>query len=135
MAAEKEAAEMEERERAEAADKAAVDAKARLPSEPEDSSPDLVQVAVRCPGGERLSRKFRKGEPVSLLFDCVDSERPSGVVLKSSTSNSSSPFSRSYRLLTSFPRKAIDSEDAALTFEGAGLCSRAEAVMLELPAE
>lgn len=123
------AAERAIRERAEAADRAAAAAKARLPAEElDDSSPDLVQVAVRCPGGERLSRKFRKSDPVSLLFDFVDSERPSGVVLNPSST------SRSYRLLTSFPRKAIDAEGPGLTFEGAGLCSRAEAVMLELPA-
>ena len=85
---------------------------------------------------------------MSLLFDLVDSERPSGVVPRCLASSSSPPSSsstpaaaaaaaapRSYRLLTSFPRKAIDAEEAGLTFEGAGLCSRAEAVMLELPAE
>jgi hypothetical protein len=79
---------------------------------------------------------------VSLLFDLVDSARPGGVVpagppAPSSPSPSSSPPPpppRSYRLLTSFPRKAIDAGEAGLTFEGAGLCSRAEAVMLELPA-
>ena len=137
-------------ERAAAADRARAAAPSRLDAaaEPDDSAPDLVQVAVRCPGGERLSRKFRRSDPVSLLFDFVDSERPSGVVPGRSASFSSSapppPSSsspspaagpRSYRLLTSFPRKAIDAEEAGLTFEGAGLCSRAEAVMLELPAE
>ena len=128
--AEQEAAERAARERAEAADEAAASARARLRAaeEPEASAQDLVQVAVRCPGGERLSRRFRRSDPVSLLFDFVDGERPRGVVPLRAEK-------RGYRLLTSFPRKAIDAGEAVLTFEGAGLCSRAEAVMLELPAE
>ncbi|GFR40515.1 hypothetical protein Agub_g1084, partial [Astrephomene gubernaculifera] len=47
----------------------AAEARARVPPEPAEGDPDSLRVALRLPDGSRLTRRFRRSEPVRALMD------------------------------------------------------------------
>ncbi|GLI69181.1 hypothetical protein VaNZ11_013750 [Volvox africanus] len=42
---------------------------ARVPAEPSEGDPEAVRVALRMPDGTRVTRRFRRVDPVQVLFD------------------------------------------------------------------
>ncbi|GIL42641.1 hypothetical protein Vafri_589 [Volvox africanus] len=42
---------------------------ARVPTEPPEGDPEAVRVALRMPDGTRVTRRFRRADPVQVLFD------------------------------------------------------------------
>ncbi|KAK7356813.1 hypothetical protein VNO80_16091 [Phaseolus coccineus] len=106
--------EEEARERAaqEAAEKQAALAKMRqekaqsLGEEPE-KGPDVTQVLVRFPNGERKERRFKSTATIQSLYDYVDSL--------------GSLEAESYSLVSNFPRVMYGQEKLALSLKEAGL--------------
>lgn len=47
----------------------AAEALARVPAEPSEGDPEALRVAMRMPDGTRVTRRFRRAEPVRVLFD------------------------------------------------------------------
>lgn len=109
--------EQEERECQERLRREELEARARaLPPEPAPTDPaGVALVAVRMPDGSRLQRRFRRAEPLQLLFDWLGG---SGHAALPAT-----PFS----LVSSFPRREFrpDTPEAAQTLEQVGLVPQA----------
>ncbi|CAL9044336.1 plant UBX domain-containing protein 10-like [Musa acuminata AAA Group] len=108
----KEEEEALERAAREAADKEAALARRRqekamsLGVEP-DKGPDVTQVLVRFPTGERKERRFNSSATISALYDYVDSLE----CLKA----------ENYTLVSNFPRVSYGPEKHSLTLKEAGL--------------
>ncbi|KAJ6833183.1 putative plant UBX domain-containing protein 10 [Iris pallida] len=112
----KEEEEAQERAVREAAEKQAALVRRRqekamaLGEEPE-KAPDVTQVLVRFPNGERKERRFHSTAPVESLYDyvdsldCLDAEK--------------------YNLVTNFPRITYGPEKRSMSLKEAGLHPRA----------
>ncbi|RRT51635.1 hypothetical protein B296_00050999 [Ensete ventricosum] len=72
-----------------------------------DKGPDVTQVLVRFPTGERKERRFNSSATVSSLYDYVDSLG----CLKA----------ENYTLVSNFPRVSYGSEKHSLTLKEVGL--------------
>lgn len=83
-----------------------VEKAAKLGEEPE-KGPDVTQVVVRLPGGERKERRFNSVDFVELVYDYVDS-----LGLLQSTN---------YSLVTNFPRTVYGPETRGKSLREAGL--------------
>jgi len=94
---------------------------AALPPEPEVGEVGAVACLFRLPDGSRHSRRFLPTQPVSLLFDYVDSKGASG------------RDPGSYRLVTQFPRTVFESgaEAEGTTLKEAGLDQPRSVLFLE----
>lgn len=106
----------------------------KLPLEPSDSEADSIVIMIRFPDGDRCSRRFRRFDGISSVFDFVDVHvnRASGVSEKSQTVGSSLWWKLGgYNLVTQFPRRVIQ-EDSELTLQDAGLNSKQEMLFVEL---
>ncbi|XWS50142.1 hypothetical protein CRYUN_Cryun12cG0063400 [Craigia yunnanensis] len=108
----KEEEEARERAAREAAEKEAVRARMRqekalsLGDEPE-KGPNVTQVLIRFPTGERKERRFHSAATIQSLYDYVDSLGCVEV--------------EDYSLVSNFPRVAYGPEKRSLTLEEAGL--------------
>ena len=80
-----------------------------LPAEPGADDPDAINVMVRMPDGSRLSRRFRRADPLQAAFDFVDVQLQ-GEPFKPS----------SYCLVNSYPRKVF-TDGTAGSLESAGV--------------
>ncbi|EIE20461.1 hypothetical protein COCSUDRAFT_43901 [Coccomyxa subellipsoidea C-169] len=125
----RQAAEAEEREKAEQAalSQAAVDLErlrqekaAALPPEP-PADEAVTSCLIRLPNGARFSRRFRASDPLLHLFDFVDAQEGAG------------EGPGSYRLVAQFPRRVIGPHLPApdATLADVGLASRQEVLLLE----
>ncbi|XP_078441857.1 UBX domain-containing protein [Wolffia australiana] len=72
-----------------------------------DKGPDVTQVLVRFPTGERRERRFHSSSPVKTLYDFVDSMDCLKV--------------ENYKLVSNFPRVSYGPEKHSLTLKEAGL--------------
>ncbi|KAH9612467.1 hypothetical protein KSS87_023904 [Heliosperma pusillum] len=108
----KEEEEAREREAQEAAEREAALVRRRmekalsLGAEPE-KGPDVTQVLVRFPTGERKDRRFHSSANVQSIYDYVDSLECSNV--------------EKYSLVSNFPRTVFGPEKLSLTLKEAGL--------------
>lgn len=108
----KEEEEAREREAREAAEREAALARKRqekalsLGAEPE-KGPDVTQVLVRFPTGERKERRFHSVATIQSIYDYVDSLDCSNI--------------ESYSLVSNFPRTVYGPEKLSLTLKEAGL--------------
>ncbi|CAD7701033.1 unnamed protein product [Ostreobium quekettii] len=92
---------------------------ASLPPEIDADCPVPWMLAVvRGPDGSRWQRRFKLGDPVSLLFDFVDSKGAGGCGMGQ------------YRLVTQFPRRVL-LPDSSATLQESGLVQRQEAFLVE----
>lgn len=124
MAFEMAEAERKRKEEEEAAAKAAQEAAERqaamdlrrqqkamaLGSEPE-KGPDVTEVLIRFPNGERKGRRFHSTATISSIYDYVDTLPDFDA--------------RSYKLVSNFPRVVYGTDKLGLTLKDAGLHSRA----------
>lgn len=98
-------------------------AAAALPAPPASSAPGVVAVAIRCPDGQRLLRRFDRRAPLEALFLLVEAEWHEA---------GGSPLLPSdFKLVTTFPRRSFTRSQEPL--EDAGLGSAQEALLVELP--
>uniref|UniRef100_A0A1J3K8I2 FAS-associated factor 2-B n=1 Tax=Noccaea caerulescens TaxID=107243 RepID=A0A1J3K8I2_NOCCA len=108
----KEEEEAREREEREAAEREAARVRMRqekalaLGDEPE-KAPDVTQVLVRFPNGERKGRRFQSKTKIQTLYDYVDSL---GVL-----------ETEEYSLITNFPRTVYGRDKQLMSLEEAGL--------------
>ncbi|KAG6408003.1 hypothetical protein SASPL_131005 [Salvia splendens] len=91
---------------------------ASLPGEPTPDDENAVTLLVRMPDGSRRGRRFLKSDKLQSLFDYIDIGR----VVKPG----------SYRLVRSYPRRALGDGERPSTFDELGLTSKQEALYLEL---
>ena len=73
--------------------------KRRLPAEPAADDPAGLSLVIRLPSGTRLKRRFSGGDSVDSLFDYVDVEGGDEIA------------SGAYRLVTTFPRRLLSSNE------------------------
>ncbi|KAG2487936.1 hypothetical protein HYH03_013515 [Edaphochlamys debaryana] len=71
---EEEAAAAAAQSRVQGPEELAAEARARVPPEPADGDPEAVRVALRLPDGQRITRRFRRTEHVSVLYDFATAE-------------------------------------------------------------
>lgn len=92
---------------------------ASLPPEVDSNCPTPWTLClIRMPDGSRCQRRFKLEDPVSLLFDFVDSKGAGGV------------DSGQYRLVTQFPRRVFESRSSS-TLGEAGLAQGQEVFLVE----
>lgn len=99
-------------------------AAASLPAEPDTSEPEAISVAVRCPDGTRVLRRFLRTTPLVALFAAVEASAFEAL-----------PDGDSFTLSASYPRRVFrraDAADGSRSLFEAGLTSKQEALMLEL---
>ncbi len=97
-----------------------------LPSEPDASDADSISVAVRCPDGTRVQRRFLRTTPLAALFAAVEASAYEAL-----------PEGDSFMLTASYPRRVFrraDASDSSRTLLDAGLTSKQEALFVELVA-
>uniref|UniRef100_A9U4R0 Predicted protein n=1 Tax=Physcomitrium patens TaxID=3218 RepID=A9U4R0_PHYPA len=83
--------------------------------EPE-KGPDVTQVLVRMPNGNRKERRFQSSSKVSAIYDYIDSLGTLGII--------------KYDLVTNFPRVVYGPEKRCLTLKEAGLHPHASLFVL-----
>ena len=101
-------------------------AAAALPAEPDASDMDAISVAVRCPDGTRVQRRFLRSAPLAALFGAVEASAYDGL-----------PEGDSFTLALSYPRRVFrraDAADGSRSLLDAGLAGRQEALFVELVA-
>ena len=101
-------------------------AAAALPAEPDASDTDAISVAVRCPDGTRVQRRFLRSAPLAALFGAVEASAYDGL-----------PEGDSFTLALSYPRRVFrraDAADGSRSLLDAGLAGRQEALFVELVA-
>ena len=99
-------------------------AAAALPAEPDASDMDAISVAVRCPDGTRVQRRFLRSAPLAALFGAVEASAYDGL-----------PEGDSFTLALSYPRRVFrraDAADGSRSLLDAGLAGRQEALFVEL---
>ena len=99
---------------------------AALPAEPDASDMDAISVAVRCPDGTRVQRRFLRSAPLAALFGAVEASAYDGL-----------PEGDSFTLALSYPRRVFrraDAADGSRSLLDAGLAGRQEALFVELVA-
>lgn len=102
-ASEAAAAEAARKQRAETA---ATEARAQLVPEPARGEAGRVEVMVKVPDGRRLKRAFLASEPVARLYHFANAEAGEGLA------------GRSFRLVSSMPRRVYEDKGATLESEG-----------------
>ncbi|EER11584.1 conserved hypothetical protein [Perkinsus marinus ATCC 50983] len=94
-----------------------------LPPEPEKGTPGRVEVAARLFNGKRVQRAFLDSEPVSDLYDWMDSElfNDHDRAAAATADDGVQDFTEAdlnYRLVSRMPRRVFEREDKSMKDAG-----------------